>query len=377
MTKPEHQAAWRDVDETTATRLQQLIDRQVARKRIPHAMLGVARGDGSLRWIGAAGTAYPDGTPMQPDTPYFIASVTKLYIATLILQLYERGDVDLDERAVTYLGRERIDGIHRAKGFDYTPLITVRQLLSHTSGLPDYLEDAPKGQPSMYEDLARGIDQSWDFNDTVRITRELLRPHFPPQSPKAKRQKARYSDTGFQLLIAIIEAVTGQPFHQALEERLFRPLELRHTWLPGHSEPLEPTDAPAMLWADGKPLDIPQAMACFNDLVSTADDTLRFMRALTRAEVFERRETYELMHHRWNRLSLGLEYGNATMRFKIARIFAPGWRPLTLTGHSGSTGSWLFHCPELDLLLTGTFDEINARSMPFRFMLRVIRAIEK
>ena len=57
-------------------RLQALVDHQVAKRRIAHAVLGLARGDGSACWVVAAGQASP-GVPMQPDTPFFIASVTK------------------------------------------------------------------------------------------------------------------------------------------------------------------------------------------------------------------------------------------------------------------------------------------------------------
>ena len=62
------------------------------------------------------------------------------------------------------------------------------------------------------------------------------------------------------------------------------------------------------------------------------------------------------------------------MIFKVGRLNAPGIRPMTLVGHSGSTGTWLFHCPELDLHLAGTIDQANGRTLPFRLMVRMLRA---
>ena len=62
----------------------------VARRDVPHAILAVQSGDGSFRWIEAAGKANPDGSPMRPDTPFHIASIDKLYTATVIMKLYER-----------------------------------------------------------------------------------------------------------------------------------------------------------------------------------------------------------------------------------------------------------------------------------------------
>jgi D-alanyl-D-alanine carboxypeptidase len=363
-------------DGAVAEQLQALVDRLASRRKIPHAILGVERGDGSMRWIGAAGVARPDGTPMRPDTPYMLASVTKLYIGTTVLLLHERGRVDLDASITDYLG-ERVRGLHRIDGVDRTAQITVRHLLSHTSGLADFLEDRPEGGRSMYRAIQDGMDRSWTFDDMLEIARGI-RARFPPQDLTAERQKARYSDTGFQLLLMIIEEVEGQPFARVFEERLFRPLDLRHTWLPGRSEPVEPPAAePTEVWAKGRPLPIPKAMVSSNDLIATADDTLRFLRALVRGEVFEDPSTSGLMHERWNRIFYPMRYGLATMRYPIPALFGPGRRAATLVGHSGSTGSWLLHCPEHDILLTGTVDEMSARAVPFRFLPKVLRMLAR
>lgn len=62
-----------------AERLQELLVRLMQTKHVKHAVLAVERGDDSFRWIGTAGIANPDGTPMREDTPFWIARVTKLY----------------------------------------------------------------------------------------------------------------------------------------------------------------------------------------------------------------------------------------------------------------------------------------------------------
>lgn len=133
---------------------------------------------------------------MTPDTPFFIASVTKLYIATIVLQLHEEGMVELIAPISTYLGAERVAGLHRIRDVDYTPEVTVFHLWSHTSGLNDYLEGKSEGGKSMYHQIADGADIGWDFDEVLTITRDRLRHHFPPQDPSADRRKGRYSDTG-------------------------------------------------------------------------------------------------------------------------------------------------------------------------------------
>lgn len=150
-----------------------------------------------------------------------------------MLQASERGELGLDDRLVDHLAPEITDGLHAHKGVDHTPAISIRHLLSHTSGLPDYWDKPTTGGPSLFHDLAAGRDRGWTFDEMVRMVREEHTPHFPPQDLDADRQRARYADTGFQLLIAILERATGRPFATLLSERIATPLGLERTWLPG------------------------------------------------------------------------------------------------------------------------------------------------
>jgi D-alanyl-D-alanine carboxypeptidase len=354
-----------------------LLEGIVSRRGLHHAMLGVASGDGTRRWSGAAGAANADGPPVGPGTPFFIASITKRFIATLVLQASERGELGLDDRLVDHLPTEVTAGLHVLKGVDHTSAITIRHLLSHTSGLPDYWDRPTKGGPSLFRDLAAGRDRAWSFDDMVRMVREEHAPHFPPQDLAATRQRARYSDTGFQLLIAIVERATGQPFATLLAERILQPLGLEHTWLPGRSHPTVPTDPPAPVCIKDRPLELPRLLESSNDLVSTTGDLLRFDQALVHGELFERADTTALLTERANLLRnmMPNRYGLGTWIFRVNRLIGPGHRPATLVGHAGATGTWLFHCPELDLHLSGSIDQatFRARSAPFRIMARVLR----
>ncbi len=373
--------------ETSAWRLQALLEDIVSRPQIRHAIMAVEDGSGAFRWLGALGDADLDGRPMQADTPFMIASVSKMYIASAILRLYERGDVGLDESLLAYLPETLVGGLHRLGGVDYTAAITIRHLLGHTSGLPDYIEERPKGGQSLVERLLQEGDMAWGIDEVVRIVRDELRPHFRPQPMEAKRIKARYSDTNYRLLIAILETVTGQSQQQVFEELLLRPLDLRHTYLPGHS-PLDPAPAPATLWFGDEPLDIPLALASFGDLYCTIQDTLSFLRALLSGEVFDDPATFDLMQSQWNRFGLPrdqaalrspgwpIEYGLGLMRFRLPRILTPRYTPPAVIGHSGSTGTWLFYCPQLDLLLSGAVDQGTAGAVPYRLIPQMLRVLD-
>ncbi len=109
----------KDPDTTTGSeavtgRLQDLLQQLIAPQSIHHAVVTVVKGDDTFRWTGAACDAHQDGTPIRADTPVWIASVTKLYIAGAILKLVERGLICLDAPMSTHLPQSLIGGLHRA-----------------------------------------------------------------------------------------------------------------------------------------------------------------------------------------------------------------------------------------------------------------------
>jgi len=371
----------------THGRLQSLLHRLALQKHVRHAIVAVESDDGRFRWFGAEGSANPDGTPIRKDTPFHIASIDKLFTASVAMMLQELGHIGLDDRIAEYLPRTLIGRIHRLGGVDHTDEITVRHLLGHTSGLADWLEDRPRGGQSFMERLLHDGDTAWTTDDLLDVVRQLT-PHFPPQPVDHERPKARYSDTNYQLLIAIIQRATGQPLHRVFEKLLFEPLGLRHTYLHGCSRPWDSTPEPATLWSGDQPLHLPLALRSLPSVYSTTEDCMAFLRALVRGEIFGSPSTLALMQGRWNRFVLALdaaalrspgwptEYGLGMMRFRLPRIFTP-LRPVpAVIGHTGSTGCWLFYCPNLGVFLCGTVDQVSAGALPYRFVPRILSALE-
>lgn len=355
-------------------RLTGLLEGLVSRRGVHHANIAVSGRAGTQHWSAASGPGDADGPPAGPDTPFFAASITKRFVITLVLQAHERGELDLDTSISAYLPKETTTGLHVLQGVDRTPEITVRHLASHTSGLPDHFEKRRDGRPGLYAQLAAGRDLSWTFEDMLRTTREQQSPYFVPQDLTAARQKARYSDTGFQLLIRLLETVTGRPFAGLLTERVLGPLGLTRTWLPGHRPPDPDAPEPSPLYAKQRRAEVPALIESCNDLISTTGDLLAFQRALLDGALFREPRTAGLLTERSNRLRNipVLRYGLGTMFFRVG--WASGMRPVTLVGHSGATGTWLFHCPELDLSLVGTVDQTKGQAIPFRFMVGLLRA---
>jgi D-alanyl-D-alanine carboxypeptidase len=342
-------------------------------KSVRNCVLSVIKGDGSFSWSGAAGIARQDGqVPMTKDTPIYIASITKLYTATIIMRLYEKGALSLDDPMSRYLPEKLIRGIHVYKGKDYSNEITIKQLLSHTSGIADYYTEKPKGGKSLFDLFLQEPQRSWTVDETIARARNDLEPNFQPGT------SASYSDTNFQLLGKIIEAITGKPLAIVYEDFIFRPLGLKHTWLIGRSEPkLAPSVVPADVfyksinitntrsngayWADG-------------GIVSTAEEMIIFLKSLNEGRIVSR-DTLKLMH-RWHKLQFPLQYGYGTMYFKLPQFISKVIKVPPLWGHSGSTGSFLYYSEDLNLYMAGSINQVDSKATPFKLMLKVAKAIQ-
>ncbi len=366
-------------DEELTESLDGLLRRAVDRGRhVRHGLMGIATDDGGRRWAAAHGLLDPEGTSATATSRYPIASVTKLFTAVIVMRLVEAGLLSLDDRLVDCLPEELTTGLHVLDGVDRTGEITIAHLLSHTSGLPDYYEEAPRGQASPQARLLAGEDAPVPFDEVIRLVRHELAPHFPPQDLAAAKAKARYTDTNYQLLGAILELRTGHPLHRLFADHLFVPLGLDSTSSYPHPPASGASPEPdARVWAKDVVLQPAGALThqkADGGIISTLDDQLRFMTAVASGEVFDDPATWPRMWTRTNRVFFPLEYGLGVMRYAPARWMSPLFPVPPLVGHSGSTATWLFHCPDLSVVVAGTFD-VAQPSLPFRFLPRVLRAV--
>ncbi len=369
------------VDGALASELDRLLTRAVTRGRgVRHGLLAVGDVGGSWIWRGAHGAADPDGTPATVDTRYLVASVTKLYTSVVVMRLIEQGQITLEDRIVALLPAEVTNGLHVLEGVDHTHEITLEHLLSHTSGLPDYYEEAPGGGRSPQARLLAGEDAPVPFDEVLRLVREALTPHFPPQPLDASKRRAVYADTNFQLLGAVVEHVAGKALRVVFDETLFGPLRLDDT----SSYPQRPRSgaAPAPqagVWSGDVVLEPAGALThqvAEGGVISTLADQVRFLRAVVGGEVFEDPGTWQRMHQRVNRVFFPVDYGLGVMRYAPPRWMSPLFAIPPIVGHSGSTATWLFHCPDLGIVTAGTFD-VARPPLPFRFLPRVLRAAAK
>jgi D-alanyl-D-alanine carboxypeptidase len=215
-----------DLPEALQTRLQQALDQTMATYNVPGAVVGVwVPGKGS--WIGTEGVADRETkAPVTKDMVWPLRSVTKSFTVTLILQLADEGKLNLDDPLDKYVS-----------GVTDGASITLRQLADMSSGNADYV----------------GEQFITDFQaDPDRIfTLDALNGYAVDQpanfAPGARRI---YTNANTNLLGAVVEKVTGQPFKDVLEERILQPLGLKDTqylldatqWPEPHAVGYEPVD---------------------------------------------------------------------------------------------------------------------------------------
>jgi len=196
-----------------------------------------------------------------------------------------------------------------------------------------------------------------------------MKPRFKPGA----KGKAFYSDTNYQLLGRVIEIITGKRIGAVLKEFIFEPLQLRNTYLYDDSN----DTTPVSLYYKTDPLCIPLAMTSFGPdggIVSTARESMTFLRAFFGGQLFPKEYISELTI--WNRIFFPLQYGIGVARFKLPRIFSP-FKPIPeLIGHSGLSGAFAYYCPEKDLYLTGTVNQIAKPGLSFRLMIKLLKCFE-
>ena len=347
--------------------LEKILSKYVKKKTIYNGFLAVQSRDERIDWSSAQSST---SQTFNSNDPFFIDSITKMFTSAVVMNLRSQNKVEFDAGISNYLPESLISGIHTFKKVDHVSEITVRHLLSHTSGLPDYFLQKQKDGKNLLDEITAEGDHNWDIQEVTRIARDELEPKFKP----GKQGKAFYSDTNYQLLGAIIESVLDKSLEEAYNEVVFQPLSLESTYLFTPSS----NDDQALIYNGKKRLDIPQAMASFwadGGIVSNTSDLLCFIRAFMDGELFPAEYLGEMM--RWNKIFFPLEYGAGLMRFKLPRIMSPFSPTPELIGHSGSTGSFLFHSTNADLYISGTINQIKEQGLPFRLMTEVVNILNK
>ncbi|MDT7796862.1 MAG: D-alanyl-D-alanine carboxypeptidase [Actinomycetota bacterium] len=258
----------------TANPVQQALDRVTVQGGVPGAE-AVIQDHGRTRVVRSGRGDVTTGKPFPRNGSFRAGSVTKSFVAAVVLQLVAEGRVRLDAPAERYL-----------PGLLPDKRITVRQLLQHTSGLYNYTDDLPLNDPEALRH--RGADPA------ELVAMATKHPAlFPPGTSWS------YSNTNYIVAGMIAEKVTGHSLGDEIARRITRPLGLRDTYLPSRGdEKLPAPHAVGYVPIGGKLVDFSDYDATIawaaGGLVSTPADLDRFYGALLGGKLLRPAELAEM-----------------------------------------------------------------------------------
>ncbi|AXK18223.1 serine hydrolase [Bacillus sp. COPE52] len=268
---------------------------------------------GGKTWSYAAGIAdVRTKKPMKADFRFRIGSVTKTFIATVLLQLSGENRLNLDDSIEKWL-----PGVIQGNGYDGNQ-ITIRQILNHTSGIADYMNS-----------------KDFDIMDTKKsyTAEEFVKMgiSLPPEFAPGKGWS--YSNTGYVLLGILIEKVTGNSYAEEIENRIIEPSDLSNTFLPGNSSVIPGTKhARGYIQLDGaselKDVTYINPGSSDGDMISTADDLNKFFSYLLSGKLLKEQQLNQMLTTVPTDRE-GTGYGLGIVEFKLPN-------GVSVWGHRGS-----------------------------------------
>lgn len=267
---------------------------------------------------------------VEKDFQFRIASITKTFTATLVLQLAEEGHFQIDDPIYDYLKAVdfiKMDSLHLFENTNQAKAITIRQLLQHRSGLPDFYDDM-QGFITYMEAHKKRNWTAQNLFDFYYETGLNQKTHFKPGAD------FHYSDVNYLLLTKLIETVTGTSASVQYRKRIFQPLTMNNTYYEYYEKPL---GIQKMAHAFYQTEDIDKSDRWSGGgFVSTTKDLTTFIEALFNGQLFKKEATLAKM----------MEMPSQTKKYKygmgLMEIMISGKK---YYGHSGFWGSHLLHCP--------------------------------
>ncbi|MGW4033022.1 serine hydrolase domain-containing protein [Streptomyces sp. NPDC004838] len=239
-------------------------------------------------WKGTSGVGNrKTGAPRGGDDRFRIASITKTFVATVLLQMEAEGKLDLDDTVDRWL-----PGLVRGNGNDGRK-ITVRQLLNHSSGVYDFLADPDYQQKYLF---APGFLKHRFETRTPQTAVEVALGHQPKFAPGTGYS---YSNTNYVLAALIMEKAGGRSYEEEVRQRIIKPLGLRATTMPENTSHMPKPSSRAY----SKLSEDPNATKVYDvtlqnasqtwaegDIISSASDLNRFFSALLSGKVLPKKQ---------------------------------------------------------------------------------------
>ncbi len=357
--------------EEAQAKTEKLFQKELNKDNIQNAFLKVYSPSQEIDW-NFVGGEFQNGETVSQDNPFYTASIGKTFTSTAIAILVEQGRLDFEDKAMDYLPASVMANLHTFEGKDYSCEITIAQLLQHTSGLPDYFEGKTiDGSPNIMEIMFADTEKFWTPIEMLDFTKEKMQPLFAPGTAYS------YSDTEYVLLGLIIENISKRSLHNFFEMHFFEPLKMEHTYMYSRSEPLKKTDKLSEIYAGDIEVSAMTSLSADwagGGLVSTAGDLIKFQQALFTGKIVSEKTLATMQN--WVPETQGMDYGFGLRKISFKKLF-PTLPDLTAIGHSGSTGSFMFYCPELNVFLSGSLNQTEEVKNAVVLMAEILSFIQQ
>ncbi|MEC3953092.1 serine hydrolase domain-containing protein [Nocardia sp. CDC153] len=282
----------------------------LVRSGLPGAQVVLSGPDGQKTATAGSGNL-ATGAPYADNAHIRIGSVTKTFVATVVLQLAGEGTVDLEAPIERYL-----PGVVQGNGNDGNR-ITVHQLLQHTSGLADFApEDVTQKLPQQLDQTTDGkAYRDYTPEDEVRIALSIP-PQFEPGA------EFRYTNTNYVLLGMMIERLTGHSLADTISTRILEPLGMRDTYYPVAGDTALRDPHPlgyrkvGDAWVDATDTEVAWTGAA-GAIVSTGSDLNRFVTALVTGKLLPAAQLAQMRQTIPMPPVAGMNYGLGLIRFQV------------------------------------------------------------
>ena len=308
-----------------------------------------------------------DGTDgEQAFSRHMITSTSKVFASCLVHMLDREGFLSLEDSIGKYLSQDEYRGLVGQVNSLEAGSVTLRQLLSHSSGIPSYYSRMALPRKGGQYTAASARDPGWDFERALEIAKTLPRKR---QSPK----RAEYSFTNYLILSKILERATGLSLQDLLVARIFQPLGLTETTLL-HKQNLEEFESISSAYF-GKELYLGArriaSLGLDGAIISSTRDVLGFAKALVTGRLGD--GIFQSMKQDFKALYPGVDYGLGLMRFRF-----PGrgiGKTRLLFGHLGASGHFLLIDPERQMFVAGTTNQLGRPLLTFSVVRKIAKLL--
>lgn len=346
--------------------MNQLLSNELKKENVHNVFMSVYAPSRDFEWHVAKGS-FKNGSGVTTENPFYTASIGKTFTATAIGLLVDRGRIRFDDPISKYLLDSVMNGLHVMNGIDYSDSIRVSHLLQHTSGLPDYFSsETQDGSAAMFDLIISQPDRFWEPEELIAFSTAHFVPFFAPGTGYY------YTDTEYVLLGMIIERVSGMQFHEFLSSNIFVPLNMSQTYVNLRSVAGQAKAEMAEMYAGEYEVSSFRSLSADwagGAVVSIGKDLITFQKALMNGELLSQ-ATWEEMQQ-WTDETKGMTYGYGLRKiaFKELSSILPEWEVI---GHSGANGTSMYYCPDLDIYLAGTLNQLEASKEAVILMVKIL-----